>query len=568
MSNKDRNEYLRLKAEDILHGGMSFDKTKYEKDLESLIEDLNIYQIELELQNQDLEESERQLTQSKGKYQDLFENAPIGYMVIDRQFRIQELNKTATMLLDHSYEQAKGLAFTRFIDPEYQDIFYLEFRKMVTGTVTGSVVADVRIKKEHIAPLYVRLIGIPDTHSIKDRNFRVAMIDITTEKMLEVNLIAESERARESDRLQTAFVANMSHEIRTPLNSVIGFSSMIVSDKLSKQEIKEYADIVSKSGTRLLNLINNVLDISKIESRSMPLDYSLFSPYVLIEDAISLFKLHHEAEHVEVIQTSVDLDPEYVIQSDLLKCSHIVSNLLSNALKYTVKGQIQIGFKKNDQWGIFYVKDSGIGISKSDMPYVFDRFYRVNNPKSRHIEGTGLGLYLSKKLAELMNCRLTFDSEQGVGSEFRLEIPLNSLSDNLTFGNSDSVDEMEDQDIPRHNLKLLIAEDDKYSAHLLDLHCRKSEISTLLVENGDEAVTAVQHHPELAMVFMDIKMPLLDGYEATRRIRRFNKNIPIVAVTAFALDGDRENAISAGCNDYITKPVSREDIQRVFRRFL
>lgn len=560
----EKKDYLRLKTEVLLHTGETIGKSVYEKDLESLVEDLNVYQIELEHQNISLQRAQQEEVRLKERYLDLFENAPIGYFIMDRKFKILDLNKTACRLLGEEFLAIKGLSFTRFIHFDYQDFFYLDFRDLITGATKNAVHSDIKLKTPSEQELFIRLVGIPEAISHEEQAFRVAMMDVTVEKSLEIVLKQETEKAKESDRLKSAFLANMSHEIRTPLNAILGFAALLNEENLDPSLIKEYASIISKGGIRLLGLINNILDISKIESQNMPTAISFFSPYRLIEETIDLFRIQQQSQNVQIIHTSQGVDDELSIHSDLLKCSHILSNLLSNAIKYSKNGIVKIGFKIENDEAVFYVKDNGIGIPDKEKPYIFERFYRINEGEHRHFDGTGLGLYLCQKLADLMGCVITFDSIYGEGSEFRLVIPYSKKAA-VSVESEDADKELKR---PTHCTTILIAEDDHFNAQLLSIICHSSGFNTIVVENGEEAVKAVQDHPFIAMVLMDIKMPLVDGYEATRRIRRFNKQIPIVAVTAFALDGDKDKAIEAGCNDYLSKPISIDIMKLTFAKYL
>lgn len=314
-----------------------------------------------------------------------------------------------------------------------------------------------------------------------------------------------------------------------------------------------------------MDLINNVLDISKIESQNAPVSLSYFSPLRLISDTVDLFRIQQKSQNVQIHIKSQGVEDDFSIQSDMLKCSHVLSNILGNAIKYSKNGIIEIGFKLEKNDAVFYVKDNGIGIPEESKPHIFERFFRINEGEHRNFDGTGLGLYLSKRLAELMGCSIQFDSQLGIGSEFRLVIPLNIKEKSTVKEKNSSKQHTYSK---RQRFTVLIAEDDDFNAHLLNILCRSNNMDTIVVENGDEAVKAVQNNPQLALVLMDIKMPLVDGYEATRRIRRFNKQIPIVAVTAFALDGDKEKAVQAGCNDYLPKPISINQLKNTFEKYL
>lgn len=377
--------------------------------------------------------------------------------------------------------------------------------------------------------------------------------DITEMKDLMDELLKAKIKAEESDKLKSAFLANMSHEIRTPMNGIIGFLDLLREPDLSDESKNKYIDLVNRGGERLLNTINDIIEISKIESGQMKVQFSRVNIRDVMEYHYHFFEHQVNKQNVEFrIGKKISGNGE-IIKTDKNKLEGILTNLLRNAIKFTKEGFIEFGNYIEDGELIFYVSDTGIGISKEKLEKIFERFVQGDvSFYERPYEGSGLGLSIVKAYSELIKGKVWVESDKGKGSTFYFSIPYlpENQNDNIPQKNilADSYEGMD--------IKILIAEDDLTSYLLMSTLLSKKGIEVIKVNNGKEALEILSGRNDISLVLMDLKMPVMDGIKATKAIREFNKDIPIIAVTAYALSGDKEMALEAGCNDYISKPLN------------
>jgi len=393
-------------------------------------------------------------------------------------------------------------------------------------------------------------------------------------KKAEDELIQALQKAEESDRLKSAFLTNMSHEIRTPMNGILGFASLLKEPGLSGDEQQAYIKIIEKSGIRMLNTINNLMDISKIEAGQMNLSITKTNVSELLEDIYNFFKPEVEHKGIQLVMKNTLSTDECIIKTDREKLYSILTNLVKNAIKYTQEGVITVGCSAKGKDLEFFVRDTGIGIPKSRQLAVFDRFVQADIEDRAAYQGTGLGLTISKAYVEMLNGKIWVESGvanlpagKAGGSIFYFKIPRN-IDSNESIPFAKGATPLKETEMPLKKLKVLIVEDDEFADTLLTIVIKEISYETIHASNGVEAIKLCQQNPDIDLVLMDIKMPKVSGYEATRRIRKFNKEIVIIAQTAFGLVGDREKAIEAGCNDYISKPININELMNMIAFYL
>ncbi len=388
--------------------------------------------------------------------------------------------------------------------------------------------------------------------------------DITERKRWEKDLVVAKEKAEISDRLKSAFLANMSHEIRTPMNGIIGFLGLLKSKDLDEKSKREYIDLVNKSGQRLLDTINDIIEISKIEAGEQEVKSSAVDINEIMRFHVDFFLPQAKKKGIELIIAEQIPRHKALIETDKNKLNSVLSNLVRNAIKFTAQGGIQLGnFFKNDALH-FYVKDTGCGIPEDKLALVFERFMQADPSTTRAYEGSGLGLTIAKAYVNLLGGKIWVESKINEGSTFYFSIPYKSLSDKYHV----PVDQISIPQGYSSKMTILIAEDDDTSFQYLKIVLKKRNITPIRAVNGKEAVRLFMQRPDISLILMDIKMPVMDGLEATREIRAFNKTVPIIAQTAFALSGDEERTKYAGCNDYLSKPIKPVDLFEVLDKYL
>lgn len=393
--------------------------------------------------------------------------------------------------------------------------------------------------------------------------------DISERKRMEDDLIIAKERAEESDRLKSAFLANMSHEIRTPMNGILGFAEILKEPDLTGEEQQDYIEIIQNSGKRMLNIINDIIDISKIEAGLMKTEIMETNINEQINYMYTFFKPEVEAKGMKIsFHTSLP-SSEAIIKTDKEKLYAILTNLLKNAIKYSDEGSIDFGYilKSDNKRGEleFYVKDTGIGIPKERQEAIFERFIQADIEDKKARQGAGLGLTISKSYVEMLGGRIWVESEHSIGSTFYFTLPYNRILENVTELSAEQTLDKINRQEPA--IKILIAEDDEVSGLLLKKALKMFGQSILNAQNGLEAVEICRSNPDIDLILMDIKMPIMNGYEATRVIRQFNKKVKIIAQTAYGLAGDQEIALAAGCNDFIAKPISKTDLLSIIHKY-
>ena len=384
--------------------------------------------------------------------------------------------------------------------------------------------------------------------------------DITNMQNIEQELVQARIKAEQSDRLKTAFLANMSHEIRTPLNAIVGFSRlMTIADNAEDEKL--YSDIINQNSEILLQLINDILDLAKIEAGT--LEYIRY-PMDLGELCRNVYEMHKDRVQTGVVLILDNKDTGLIINEDQNRIMQVVTNLITNAIKFTFKGEIRFGFEVREEYIDFYVKDTGMGISEEKIKMIFERFVKLNT----FVQGTGLGLAICRVIVEKLGGEITAESKLNEGSTFRFTIPYKAGKKIPESGKAMKCPESGSTG-PRKVLQrrtVLVAEDVDSNFLLLKTLLGK-RCNLLWAKNGEDAVNQFkEHQPDL--ILMDIKMPHMDGLEATRLIRSYSKEVPIVALTAFAFESDKDRAIEAGCDDFLTKPVSQNALEKVLDKYV
>lgn len=377
-------------------------------------------------------------------------------------------------------------------------------------------------------------------------------------------------KAEESDRLKSLFLSNMSHEIRTPMNAIVGFAEMLQDTDLNRDQKNKFLDVIIKSGDNLLRLINDIIDISKIEAGQLKFDYS----DCLVNEMISDLETYFKQEMVRLRKSHLNLfvqlghpESDFTLYTDCFRLKQILNNLIGNAIKFTDEGFIEYGYNIKSGVIEFFVRDSGIGIAPDKQMLIFERFGQVQEAISRNLSGTGLGLTISKNLVEMLGGEIWVDSLPGEGSTFYFTLPLRISTKNISRPKEEGILESKPA-LDLTGKTILVVEDVDTNYFYMSSLLQKFNCKILRANNGAKAIDICRTDPSINLVLMDIELPVLDGYKATTEIKKIRPELPIIAQTAFAMMGEREKSKEAGCNDYLAKPIRKEELVSTLRKYL
>ncbi|MBL4560755.1 MAG: response regulator [Labilibaculum sp.] len=507
---------------------------------------------------------------SEEKFQKIFEEAPLGIALGNSDNGMFfEMNTKYCEIAGYSSKQLAKMNWQSITHPDDIQTDLNQMKLLNSGKIT-----DFSMEKRFIQPngsyRWVTLTVAKVNFETEGKPCHLAMIeDITQRKNLTEDLIIAKEDAEKSDRIKSAFLASMSHELRTPLNAVIGFSELINKDSNTK-DILNFTTIINKSGNNLLALIDDLFDISLIETGDVRIEHELFSIQSMLDEVLSIIT----SEQIILEKKEINLKKNIklkkltsILISDQNRIKQILLNLLKNALKFTNSGTIEFGCQEVIQNQIpmikFYVIDSGIGIALDKQELIFEVFRQVDESQTRIYGGTGLGLTICKRLINLLGGEIWVESEEGKGASFYFTIPVNK--ENTKQNNTDVIIQ------PKLSLKektILIIEDD-ISCYLYILEILSKEgVNCLRAKNGQEAVDYCKTNKKIDLLLMDINMPIMNGYEATKQIKQIKPELPIIAQTAYAMSGDQEKILSTGFDLYISKPIRKQElIKAIYKCF-
>ena len=381
-------------------------------------------------------------------------------------------------------------------------------------------------------------------------------------KQIDNELVRAKLAAEASDRLKSAFLANMSHEVRTPLNGILGLAQVMFKSEEIPAKFRNDIKMIVESGTSLLTLIEDIMDVSKIEAGQMKIKYKPFFLNTMMDQLYAIFVSNPLYLQKNAQQQNLELrcdkpGENFAIMSDPDRIQQVFINLIGNALKFTPKGFVHFGYTVENNEITFYVKDSGIGIPDDKTEQVFERFTQVDNSLARKFKGSGLGLAISRGLITLLNGTIWCESELGKGSEFYFTIPYHLTT------------MLEDEDIPQEksgkvpdwsDYTVLIVEDDAINFKVIEAMLRNTKLQLIRADNGLKAIERVRMNPYIDLVLMDVHLPVMSGLEATPIILDISPKLPIIAQTANAMSDDMDKCLEAGCIDYISKPIDMEEL--------
>ena len=511
---------------------------------------------------------------SEEQFRSLAQTAADAIIMMDNEGKITFWNEAASRIFQYVEEEALNKVLHDLIVPtQYQKKAlpaFDMFRETGEGQIIGKTIEMTGKRKDgEIFPLELSLSRVKQ----QDKWYATGIIrDITERKIVELEIKRVKEKAVESDRLKTAFLANMSHEIRTPMNAILGFSELLGLADISDEERDEFIELIQTNSNNLLNLINDIIDIAKIEAKQLQISDTDFSINDMLSDILRTYneiKNKQDKSHIDLTLSLPDGSKNLEIITDKYRLNQVISNLIGNAIKYTDEGSINFGYNiiagpENTESIQFFISDTGIGIPIDKLNVIFDRFRQADDSHTRLYGGTGLGLTISQNIAELLGGKITVESVDGDGSTFFFTIPLirtkRSILETKPKQSGDIID-LSDKTI-------LVVEDVESNFQLLSTYLKRTKVKIIWAMNGKEAVNIMESNTEIDLILMDMQMPVMNGYEATKIIKKKHPKIPIIAETAFALAGDREKILNAGCDDYVSKPINAKELYKKINTFI
>lgn len=481
------------------------------------------------------------------------EQSPVSVIITDPKGNIEYVNTKFAELTGYSADEVIGENMRFFKSGEHSKEFYEELWRTIQG---GSDWKGEIINRKKNGELYWESMSIS---SILDERGEILHYigikeDITEKKQIVEELITAKVKAEENDKLKTAFLHNISHEIRTPMNAIVGFSGLLTEPDLPPEKTKKYVEIIVRGSNQLLSIVNDIIYISTIETgQEIIYDKELDLNSILRSLQVEFTK-KTEKKNLNLILEPLLPDREVIIISDETKLIQILTNLIGNAIKFTSEGHVKFGYKVTENEIEFFVEDSGIGILAKNYDEIFDRFHQVEGI-AQQFGGSGLGLSISKAYVELLGGIMWLKSELGKGSTFYFTIPYKKmhkidLSEPISLKGPSP-----EKELPK---TILIAEDEDSNFMLLEVLLSGLNVNIIRVVNGIEAVNYCKSNMTIDLILMDIKMPLMNGDEATRQIKRFLPNMRIIAQTAYSTDAEKEKILAFGCDDFISKPINKK----------
>lgn len=564
---------LRRRAELLLTQSKAAPGALDANEVAHVVQELQIHQIELELQQQELLGANRSLDEARSSLLDLFQNAPVGYAVLNDKGVVLKINETLRELLQLPAKTRHiPYNFTDFLAEEERHVFLSRYHAVFTHPEGKSMTVLFKRgdnEKRHVQ-LDFRHTASGGWHGgeVFQTQLMVSATDISERVRLEQVLKREKEQAEEANRAKSEFLSQMSHELRTPMNAVLGFAQILLMPQsqasLSSKQL-EYVQQIHKSGETLLTMIGELLDLSRVESGRMPIALSDVAVRDILDECRWLFSdMAQEKGLYFVVDQSVT--GNLYARADPLRLKQVLSNLIGNALKYCHKGDsVMLECQALEQGVRFSVRDTGPGIPEEVMSHIFEPFYRQK--EHEHIQGTGVGLALSAKLMHLMQGRIELKSKVGEGCLFQLELPLaGTPAQNFTAEES-AVWKAQGGDVPplRETLKILCVDDDPMNNEVLDATLQHLGNMTVYLTQEPRQVHEMVRNYRPDLVFLDIRMAGMDGYTVLKQLRDdpATQKTPVVAISAQAMRSNIEKALQAGFDAYVAKPFSIDDIKIV-----
>jgi hypothetical protein len=535
------------------------------RQVEEINQDLKKANLELLSQK---DEIKREYSNSEVFYRMLIRSADDGISFYDRNWNLKFTNPAFYSVIGYSQKEYESLRVSDLLHPEDQ-----EYEKKRTSALSSKGFFESELRLKHKDGHFVNL----STRSVVVKNDEGETIgaltisrDITALKKVHEELIKANVEAEASNRLKSSFLANISHEIRTPLNSVVGFANLLLSNDLTNEVKEEYIEHINHNSEKLLQIIGDIIDLSRLESAQIEITYEEASinsiVNEIVDEARKVIK-RNEKSIIIIVKNLLEIENDLVF-TDRIWLKRVLNHLMDNAVKFTLEGSIQLTCSRENDNLVFRIRDTGIGINKENLNHIFEEFRQEIDGHHRPFEGLGVGLTLAKEVIERMGGRIYVQSEKGVGSEFSFSLPYRPAGGSTR---------LKSKILPQDNLgyqvnwrgkKCLIVDDNKDILLYLERVLSETGIETFAARSGFEAIEILKKVTDIDLVLLDMQMPEMNGIEATREIRKIRGDIPIIAQTAFIFEDDKDIILEAGCDACLIKPIRKEHLLTVMSGFI
>jgi PAS domain S-box-containing protein len=519
---------------------------------------------ELEMQKESIA---KEYYESDKFYRMVVQSADDGISFYDKDWNLKFANSAFYSLIGYDRDEYESIDPQGFIHSEDHDY---HARRVQTLLNTGFFESELRLRHKdgHYVNLSTRSVTVRDDKGDALGSLTITR-DITKLKQTHEALIKANIESEASSRLKSSFLANISHEIRTPLNSVVGFANLLLADNLTQDVREDYIEHINYNSEKLLQIIGDIIDLSRLESSQIEISYeetSLSSIITeIIEDARQVIRRNEKPIILHVNNKFTDSGD--LIFTDRIWLKRVLNHLMDNAVKFTLDGSIEFSYLRENDKIVFKIKDTGIGINKENLGRIFEEFRQEVDGHHRPFEGLGIGLTLAKEVVERMGGKIYVQSEKGIGSEFSFSIPYRPAGTPKTKSLRE-VRQMVQQPIDWSYKKCLLVDDNKDVLIYLNRILIDTGVSVITARSGFEAIELIKAIPDIDVVLLDMQMPEMNGIEATREIRKIRKNLPIIAQTAFIFEDDKDIILEAGCDACLIKPIRKEHLLAVMSDFV
>jgi len=541
------------------------------RDRNRQIEEINS---QLKKTNKDLslekENITREFSYSEMFYKSLIHSADDGISFYDRDGNLKFANPAFHILIGLTREQYNAIGNDGVIHPE--DDGY-ETKKIAALRDNGFFESELRLRHKdgHFITLSTKSVTVKDENGDIIGALTISR-DITTLKKVHEDLINANKEAEASNRLKSSFLANISHEIRTPLNSVVGFANLLLANDLTNEVKEEYIEHINHNSEKLLQIIGDIIDLSRLESSQIEITYEEASVNNIVSEVVEDSRKIIRRNEKPIVITVMNMLEENgdLVFTDRVWLKRVLNHLMDNAVKFTLEGSVRLSYSKESDSLVFRVKDTGIGINKENLNHIFEEFRQEIDGHHRPFEGLGVGLTLAREVVQRMGGKIYVQSEKGVGSEFSFSIPYRPAGGSTRLKSRLEAAGIQSQGglVDWSNRTCLLVDDNKDVLLYLNRTLSDTHIKTLTARSGTEAIELVKSTPGIDVVLLDMQMPEMNGIEATREIRNIRKDIPIIAQTAFIFEDDKDIILEAGCDACLIKPIRKDHLLTVMSSFL